>query len=969
MVQRVCSLASILLFALPMTAEQLTAIPPGEAVATMHVPDDVEVQLVASEPQVEDPVALAFDELGNLYVVENRGYPSDEALNGRVALLKDTDGDGYYETRTTFAEGFSFPNGVMPWKGGVLVTSAPTVYYLKDTDGDGVADVREDFLTGFTLGGSTQLYVSHPTLGLDNWLYFTNGLSGGEVIDPSNPGEPVKMGANDLRFNPLTRALEATSGQAQFGQAFDNYGHRFVCSNRKHISQVLLQQSDLARNPYAGLHEVEDQIAGLGSETRLYALTEATTTAYSHAGTFTAACGLVIYRGTALPEAYRENGFTCDPTSNIVHRTVLTDNGPAYKGHRGEQGKEFLASTDSWFRPVFLANGPDGALYLCDMYRKTIEHPQYLPKDVAAITDFQSGRNMGRIYRIAAKGGEAAPKKLVADTTQVAGLVSALESPDAWQRDTAQRLLLTEIAEKDAVATALGSTLVNSEQPLARLHALGLLSGLSALDEAKLLKAMADSDRSVREHALRLARPLAGSSEILRTTILTAANDEDGRVRFQAALAVGDLADDTMVAPLLQVATKGAGDPWMRAAVLSGIHDKLPAFAQAFVAEPAIESDARLPWMEPLARMVAQSQPPEATKALLEQLLGPVLDDEPLLRAVAVAGVAEGIRRNSAYDGTLPALEHVAAFTAGDPVATSSLATLLERSQSRAADSTATMETRLRAIGLLGYASFDLAGERLAGLLNPRETQEVHQAAVQSLAMMSDPRVGERLADGEAWGLYSTPIRKAALDALLARPERSAIFITALESGAIPAWSIDPVSRNQLSNHRDADIQARAKAIFSTLETSDRGAVYEEYKSILEMAPNSINGREVFKNNCARCHRFAEDGYDVGPDLTGIRSQPKESILLHIIKPNSEVLAGFENFVVETSDLESYSGLIVAENESTVTIRGALGVENTIERANIDRMTSASLSLMPEELEKVMTRQEMRDLIGFLKGE
>jgi putative membrane-bound dehydrogenase-like protein len=969
MVQRVCFLASILLLTLPLPAEQLSAVPPGEAVASLHVPEDVEVQLIASEPQVEDPVALAFDELGNLYVVENRGYPSDEALNGRVALLKDTDGDGYYETRTTFAEGFSFPNGVMPWKGGILLTSAPTVYFLKDTNGDGVADVREDFLTGFTLGGSTQLYVSHPTLGLDNWLYFTNGLSGGEVIDPANPGAPVKMGTNDLRFNPLTRALEATSGQAQFGQAFDNYGHRFVCSNRKHISQVLLQQADLARNPYAGLHEVEDQIAGLGSETRLYALTEATTTAYSHAGTFTAACGLVIYRGTALPAPYHDNGFTCDPTSNIVHRTVLTDNGPAYEGHRGEEGKEFLASTDSWFRPVFLANGPDGALYLCDMYRKTIEHPQYLPKDVAAITDFQSGRNMGRIYRIAAKGGVAASKKFVADTTQVVAVVGALESPDAWQRDTAHRLLLTETEAKDEVAAALNATLVSSEQPLARLHALGLLSGLGSVDEATLLKALEDPDRSVREHALRLARPLAGSSESLRAAILEAAADEDARVRFQAALAVGDFSDDTVVAPLLQVARKGAGDPWIRAAVLSGIQSQLPAFAEAFIAEPSIDVEARLPWMEPLARMVAQSQSSEATAALLAQLLGPVLDKEPLLRAVAVAGVAEGIRRNSAYGGALPALDHVAALTASDAVATAALAALLEQSLALAADSAATMEARLRAIGLLGYASFDLAGERLAGLLNPRETQEVHQAAVQSLGMMNDSRVGERLADGDAWGLYSTPIRKAALDALLARPERSAVFITALESGAIPAWSIDPVSRSQLSNHRDADIQARAKAVFSTLETSDRSAVYEDYKSILAMTPNAISGREVFKNNCARCHRFAEDGYDVGPDLTGIRSQPKESILLHIIKPNSEVLAGFENFVVETSDLESYSGIIVAENESTVTIRGALGVENTIDRANIDRMTSASLSLMPEELEKVMTRQEMRDLIGFLKGE
>jgi putative heme-binding domain-containing protein len=448
-----------------------------------------------------------------------------------------------------------------------------------------------------------------------------------------------------------------------------------------------------------------------------------------------------------------------------------------------------------------------------------------------------------------------------------------------------------------------------------------------------------------------------------------AAEDEDARVRFQAALALGDWSSEAVVEPLLQIALKGASDPWIRAAVLSGIASQTPAFARAFIGEASLTPEARLPWVEPLARMVAQSQPAEAATELLIQLLGPGLDREPLLRSVALAGAAEGLRRNSAYDAALPALSHVATLVSTDPAATAALNALIGSSQKLAADTSAAMDMRLRSIGLLGYASFDQAGDTLGGLLNPRETQDVHQAAVQALGMMGDPRVGERLANGEAWGLYSTPIRKLALEALLARPERTAVFLTALEAGTIPAWSIDPVSRNQLSNHRDPDLQARAKAVFSTVETSDRSAVYEDYKSILAMAPNAIAGREVFKNNCARCHRFAEDGYDVGPDLTGIRSQPRESILLHIIKPNSEVLAGFENFVVETSDLETYSGIIVAENESTVTIRGALGVENTIRRDQIDRMTSASLSLMPEELEKVMSRQDMRDLIGFLKGE
>ncbi len=951
-------------------AEQVDPIAPEDALATLHVPDDVEIQLVASEPVVEDPVALAFDTEGRLYVVENRGYPSDDSNQGRVSILLDKDNDGYYESRTIFADGFTFPNGVMPWKGGVLVTSAPTVYFLKDTDGDNVADVREDFLTGFKLGGSTQLYVSHPTLGLDNWLYFTNGLSGGEVTDPQRPeAPPVKMGASDLRFNPFTRAMEATAGRAQFGQTFDNYGHRFVCTNRKHISQVLLQQSDLARNPYAGLHQVEDEIAGLGSETRLYALSEATTTAYSHAGTFTAACGLVIYRGTALPEAYQQNGFTCDPTSNIVHRTILSDNGPAYKGRRGREGVEFLASTDNWSRPVFLANGPDGALYMCDMYRKSIEHPQYLPKDVIAVTDFSKGKGMGRIYRMVKKDSEVVAPVFTADPASPESLIAQLGAPDSWQRETAQRLLLTETEKTPALVEALRKSLTTSPSAFSRLYSLYLLEGLGALTEGDMLQAMGDADAAVREHGIRLARPTIGDSEALRQATVARAGDEDGRVRYYAALSLGDLSTPDVVDPLLHVAAQGLDNSWIQAAVFSGLKGQLAEFSSRFFAQTPAEGAAIADWVGPLTRMVAQSQSAEVAGSVLATVLTGPVASQPELLMIALEGMAEGVRRNRAYDGDQPALAHLKVLAAGNPDGAAALAAALTQSTAWAKDSAVDGTLRLHAIRLLGYGAFADGGEILGSLLHPRETQAVRNGAVQALGMMSDPGVAAILASEEAWGLYTTPIRNIALATLVARPERTAVLLDGMEAGYIQAWSIDPVSRRQLMNHKDEALKARAVEIFSKVEKSDRNAVYEDYKTIFALDADPVAGREVFKNNCARCHKFVEDGYEVGPDLTGIRSQPQESILLHIIKPNSQVLAGFENFVVETKDFETFSGIVVAENESTVTIRGAMGVENTVNREDIDTMSSASLSLMPEELEKVMTKQQMRDLIAFLKGE
>jgi len=480
---------------------------------------------------------------------------------------------------------------------------------------------------------------------------------------------------------------------------------------------------------------------------------------------------------------------------------------------------------------------------------------------------------------------------------------------------------------------------------------------------------MADSAPAVREHGIRLARPQIATSDALRASVEAAAGDASARVRYYAALALGDLQDEGIVKPLLSVAVADLDDSWIRAAIFTGIGNQVARFTAGFIAEVGLASSEAATWIEPLGRMVAQSQPSESTEVLAAQLINVApAKDAPALLA-GLKGIAEGIRRNAAYDrGTSP-LDSVSALVAGDAAVAEKLSMVVATCEALASDHDTPIEKRIVAIDLLGYGSFAQFGAQLAGLLQPRETQEIRQSAVQALGMFSDPGVAEALAAEDAWRLYSAPIRKAALATLMARPERTSVLLDALESGTIQAWSIDPISRRQLVNHKDPALKERAESVFSKVEQSDRNAVYEDYKTIFELTSDPTAGREVFKNNCAGCHKFQQDGFDVGPDLTGIRSQPRESILLHIIKPNSEVLAGFENFVVETRNFETFSGIIVAENESTVTIRGAMGVENTINREDIESMSSASLSLMPEELEKVMSKQQMRDLIGFLKGE
>ena len=218
---------------------------PEDAARSFRLEPGLRVDLVAAEPLVVSPVAAAFDERGRMYVAENRGYPAGpdggRPPAGRVALLEDTDGDGRMDRRSDFAEGLTYPNGVMPWEGGLIVTCAPDVLYLRDADGDGRADERRVLFTGFATTGSTQLRVSHPTLSIDNWVYLTSGLTGGKVVSPSAPDRPaVVTGRADFRFRPEGDTWEAADGGAQFGLSFDDFGRRFICYNRVQVQHVVI---------------------------------------------------------------------------------------------------------------------------------------------------------------------------------------------------------------------------------------------------------------------------------------------------------------------------------------------------------------------------------------------------------------------------------------------------------------------------------------------------------------------------------------------------------------------------------------------------------------------------------------------------------------------------------------------------------------------------------------------------------
>ena len=362
---------------------------PQEELATFHIAKGFRVELVACEPSVIDPVAMAFDEDGRLFVAEMPGYPNGGVAtgpihSGTIKLLEDRDGDGSYKKCTTFAAGLRLPTSVMPWNGGLLAAVAPDILFLEDSDGDGRADHQRSLYTGFDLSNSEQL-INGLQWSLDNWVYGCAGMLGGVIRSVEKPDmSRIELHGRGVRFHPeLPGSLEPTSGGGQFGLAADDWQHWFTNTNSQHLRHIVLPDHYLRRNPSLPVRAVTLDIPDHGAACKVYRLSpfepwrvERTArraagpdarrfpaTELVAGGYITSACSPVVYTADLFPESYRGNTFICDPANNLIHRDRLVPRGATFTAERADPAHEFLAATNTWFRPVCLTIGPDGARY------------------------------------------------------------------------------------------------------------------------------------------------------------------------------------------------------------------------------------------------------------------------------------------------------------------------------------------------------------------------------------------------------------------------------------------------------------------------------------------------------------------------------------------------------------------------------------------------------------------------------
>ena len=426
---------------------------PEEGLASMFTKPGLEIELVAAEPLVMDPVAFDWGPDGRLWVVEMRDYPNgmtwnqiDDPLNvpgGRVKVLTDTDSDGRYDEAEIFLDNLPFPTGVKVWDKGILVTAAPSIIYAEDTNGDSKADRQETWYEGFAKSNQ-QHRVNGLAWGLDNWLHVANGDGGGVILSKTTRDE-VDIRGHDLGIDPFSKKIDLLSGRTQCGRYRDDWGNWFGCNNSNPLWHYPMRHSDLKRNALLSPPSPTVNVPVEPGAAPVYPLSE-TLERFNQpdrANRFTSVCGPAIFRDATLGAAYSGNAFICEPVHNLVSRQVLRPRGATFTSDRSldEMNSEFLASTDNWSRPVSVRTGPDGALWVADMYRLVIEHPEWIPHEWQEKYDLRAGADRGRIYRVfpAGKNPGAVPKLAKLKNSE---LVEQLDQANGTNRDLVHQMLL-----------------------------------------------------------------------------------------------------------------------------------------------------------------------------------------------------------------------------------------------------------------------------------------------------------------------------------------------------------------------------------------------------------------------------------------------------------------------------------------------------------------------------------------------
>lgn len=1000
---------------------------PEDTLKNVEIHPDFTMKLIAAEPLITKPMNFDWAPDGSLWVAETPEYPNgrrgmrpdyrgkewkdhggidptpgeqDRPAKDKISRLVDSNGDGVMDKKEVFFEGLDLVTGLVFHKDGVIVTQAPDILWLRDTNGDGKADKVEKLYTGLGTG-DTHAVINNPRWGWDGWIYATHGYSASNKVKNAK-GEPMpNIGSGVVRFKPDGSAIEQYSSKGGNTWGLTITGDNRVMWTQPTSGQLLMQtvlpEYALARGKVGNTASFK-VVEPSGKSFPLMSWEQLAYVQIDWVGSFTAAAGAVIYDGGAWPSEYNGDYFTTEPTINLIHHTRLTPEGSSYTAKKlpGREETEFMRSRDMWWRPIEVRVGPDGAMYVGDFYNQAVIHNDTRGPDhnkVNAAVRPDRDHYFGRIWRVDHK---QSAKLAVPDLgkASAAQLVKALQHPNRHVRMNASRLLVekADAAALGEVQRVFGNNQAGTDARVAALwtlqHGRGLhfnnamQSALSDSDPVVLRNALQivaagggdaiNQERSVlspgamslvlkavshEQAPVRLAALIALSSrpEILTETPNAGVKDSGAKFivdawtkfddDFQRSAAIGaasrnssaaiaaalDSADAAALAPLVGALTQG----------LTGGADAAKLVA-ALAAKPSNADALKRSILDGLAKTVAETpaMTPELSKALSQLLAsGASSSALPLAAKWDKAGALKG---------------EVAKLSAG------MLATLTNDKSADDARATA-------AASLLGLRSTD---EKILptvlAQLSAAGTPAFKRALIGSLAEAPDSAVGQALALN--YSKLPTEAQGAAFDAILKRPDWSIAFLDAVKARQVDPATLGPASAFRLRTHPDRDVAKKANAMLDELNpmAKMKKETIAKLSQVVDQKGDAAKGKTLFTTTCAICHKFGDAGADIGPGLTGMGTHGAGELLSAIVDPNAEVDPSFVTWNIETKDGQSYAGIIVAENPSSITMKSLAGTQE-IKVANIKDRVNTGRSLMPEGFEG-LGGEQLRDIITYMQS-
>ncbi len=1004
----------IFLLGLPLALAALRAgaqgFAPDEAPRRMTLPASLEVQLVASEPMIRQPVAIEFDDAGRLWVIQYLQYPNPAGLKrakvdrysrttydkippppplgspgaDRITILEDVDGDGRADRAKDFVTGLNLATGLAFGHRGVFVLQVPYLLFYADRNRDDIPDADPDvLLSGFGMEDAHSL-ANSLTWGPDGWLY---GCQGSTVT--SKHSRDRVSARRVARYHPLTHRFEllGEGGGNSWGLDFDPHGNLFYSTNY---------------GGYAMLHGVQGayywkQFGKHGALHNPYAFGYFDHVPHKNLPGGHVTVGGIVYQGDSFPSEFRGKYIGADLLGHAVYWHELSPRGSTFSA---TFAGNLLTANDTWFAPSDVTMGPDGSVYVCDWHDQRTAHPD---------PDAEWDRTNGRIYRIQAKGRSQKPA-LALSSLGSQDLVGMLADKNDWYVRKARRTLADR--RDPEMIFPLRTIAMDSRDDHLALEAIWALYVSGGLADTFAEKLLGHRAADVRWWTVRLLGDEDRvSPPLARHLARLAADDPSVAVRAQLACTAKRLPPGEALPIVRALVTRSSDkdDPYLPLLIwwaveqhaISARDDLLAFFTAPGISSLPLVHDVLL---DRLMRRYAAESTERGYQACAKLLAAAAEADRDKALAALDQGLSDRTIARGGTAGTLFANLAGADESAGKPrvpmclqsiprelteaidhlwhddtvdITLVRLAARLGRpaAQARAialaTDARLSIAKRLEAVQLLGVLGQQSCADALLVLLRSSQPKALTLAVVDALGRFDDEQICTALL--EQLSATEPAVRAKTGDVLLSRPSSALRLLNAVDHGQLAAKELSVDQLRLVALHHDARLDALVKKHWGSIQggtPEDRLAEMRRINNDLRAGSGDLAaGHALFTKHCATCHRLFNEGNQIGPELTHANRKNSDELLSTIVSPSAVIRKEYLSFLVQTTDGRVLSGLLVEQSPSSVTLLSAKNERTTVPRDKIEAISESPTSLMPENLLSPLKPQELRDLFRYLQSD